>query len=80
MEKSISSNAYQQLADWLRESRESKGWSMRELGERIGEPHTFVQKIESMERRIDVYELVQYCKALDQDPHHAIRIVQKASL
>lgn len=80
MEKSISSNAYQQLVDWLRESRESQGWSMRELGERIGEPHTFVQKIESMERRIDVYELVQYCKALGQDPHHAIRIIQEASL
>ncbi|GAA6167919.1 helix-turn-helix domain-containing protein [Sessilibacter corallicola] len=79
MEKSISSNAYQQLVDWLKESRESKGWSMRDLGERIGEPHTFVQKVESMERRIDVCELVQYCKALGQDPCIAIRIVQNAS-
>ncbi len=79
MEKSISSNAYQKLADWLRESRESKGWSMRELGEKLGEPHSFVQKVESRERRIDVYELVQYCKVLGVDPCTAIRIVEKAS-
>ncbi|WP_041323986.1 helix-turn-helix domain-containing protein [Saccharophagus degradans] len=79
MQKSISSKAYRKLVDWLRESRESRGWSMRDLGERIGEPHSFVQKVESMERRIDVYELVQYCKALEQDPHIAIRIVQEAS-
>ncbi|GAA6169012.1 hypothetical protein NBRC116591_28230 [Sessilibacter corallicola] len=52
---------------------------MRDLGERIGEPHSFVQKVESMERRIDVYELVQYCKALEQNPHIAIRIVMEAS-
>ncbi len=79
MQKSISSNAYQKLVNWLRKSRESKGWSMRDLGERIGEPHSFVQKVESMERRIDVYELVQYCKALEQDPCIAIRIVEDAS-
>ncbi len=79
MQKSISSHAYQKLVDWLRKSRESKGLSMRDLGERIGEPHSFVQKVESMERRIDVYELVQYCKALEQDPCIAIRIVKDAS-
>lgn len=79
MQKSISSNAYRKLVDWLRESRESKGWSMRDLGERIGEPHSFVQKVESMERRIDVYELVQYCRALELDPHIAISIVLEAS-
>ena len=79
MQKSISTSAYQKLVDWLRESRESKGLSMRDLGDRIGEPHSFIQKVESMERRIDVYELVQYCKALDQDPYIAIRIVVDAS-
>lgn len=52
---------------------------MRDLGERIGEPHSFVQKVESMERRIDVYELVQYCKALERDPYIAIRIILEAT-
>ena len=41
---------------------------MRELATRIGEPHSFVQKVESMERRLDVYEYDQYCRALDLDP------------
>nr|WP_281286397.1 helix-turn-helix transcriptional regulator [Pleionea sediminis] len=64
---------------WLKESRNLRGLSMRELGERIDEPHSFVQKIESMERRLDAYELVQYCKALDIDPHDAISILEKSS-
>ena len=31
-------------------------------------PHQFINKIETCERRLDVYEFVQYCKALDIDP------------
>jgi len=80
MKKAMSSNAYHKLIEWLKKSRESRGFSMRELGEKINEPHSFVQKVESMERRLDVYELVQYCKALDIDPHDAIAILEKSSI
>lgn len=41
---------------------------MRDLAIKIGEPHSFVQKVESMERRLDVYEYDLYCKALGLDP------------
>ncbi|MEE2732960.1 MAG: helix-turn-helix transcriptional regulator [Pseudomonadota bacterium] len=68
MQKAITSSKYASLVDWLKQARVDQGISMRELATRIGEPHSFVQKVESMERRLDVYEYDLYCKALDLDP------------
>ncbi|ACR12385.1 putative DNA binding protein [Teredinibacter turnerae T7901] len=42
------------------------------MASKIDEPHSFVQKVEWMERRLDVYEFVQYCRALEIDPHEAL--------
>lgn len=41
---------------------------MRAMAELIGEPHSFIQKVESGERKLDVYEYVQYCEVLRLDP------------
>ncbi len=65
----------QALNRWLREKREGLGLTMREVGERLGMPHTFVQKVETGERRLDVVEYVWYCEALDIKPYHGIDIV-----
>ena len=51
------------------------GLSMRELGEIISKPHSFVGKIESGERRLDVFEYVQYCEALSLDPAEGLKIL-----
>jgi len=48
---------------------------MRELGDMIDEPHSFIGKIESGERRLDVFEYVQYCKALSIDPAEGLKIL-----
>ncbi|MFN3713666.1 MAG: helix-turn-helix domain-containing protein [Alcanivoracaceae bacterium] len=58
---------------WLKDQRQSKGMSMRELGDLLGVPHSFVQKVESGERRLDVVEYVWYCKALGISPMDGIR-------
>lgn len=75
MQKAIYSKQYRRLVEWLKAARQSRGWSMRELGDRIDEPHSFVQKVESMERRLDVFELAQYCRALDVDPRVALDLI-----
>ncbi|WP_041590456.1 helix-turn-helix domain-containing protein [Teredinibacter turnerae] len=72
MQKAISSHDYRRLVEWLKHARLAHGWSMRELASKIDEPHSFVQKVEWMERRLDVYEFVQYCRALEIDPHEAL--------
>ena len=45
---------------------------MRDVGLLVGRPHSFVSKIESGERRLDVVEFIWYCQALSLDPCEAI--------
>ncbi len=68
MNKAIASNRYLNLVEWLKRSREKNGQTMRALAEKLDVPHSFVQKIESLERRLDTYEYVQYCEGLGVDP------------
>ncbi|MCY1358416.1 hypothetical protein D9M69_449520 [compost metagenome] len=64
------------LTSWLCGMRKSQGLSMRELAKRLGDkPHTYVQKVESGERRLDVVEYVWYCRALGVKPEAGIDIV-----
>ncbi len=41
---------------------------MRALAAKLEVPHSFVQKIEMVERRLDVMEYISYCAALGIDP------------
>lgn len=41
---------------------------MRALAERLAVPHSFIQKVEMMERKLDVLEYVVYCEALGLEP------------
>jgi transcriptional regulator with XRE-family HTH domain len=63
------------LTSWLREKRESQGVSMRTLADRLGVPHSFVQKVEQGERRLDVIEYLWYCAALDVPPKDGIDMI-----
>lgn len=64
MQKAITSSKYASLVAWLKQARVDQGISMRELASRLDEPHSFVQKVEGMDRRLDVFEYCLYCKAL----------------
>jgi len=73
MIKSITSQKYLTLLAWLKEQRISKELTMRDLAAIIDEPHQFIGKIETGERRLDVYEYVQYCEALDINPAEGLQ-------
>lgn len=73
MRKTITTNEYSHLIGWLKARRQSLGWSMRELAEKLGEPHSFVQRIEDLERRLDVYEYTLYCNTLGLSPQEGLR-------
>ena len=72
MIKTITSQKYKRLVQWLTEARAIRGYTMRDLADILGVPHSMVQKVESLERRLDVLEYVQYCKALDIDPKQGL--------
>ena len=49
---------------------------MRDLAIRLDEPHSFVQKVEMRERRLDVFEYTLYCNALDLDPMEGLAFLR----
>jgi transcriptional regulator with XRE-family HTH domain len=73
MKKAISSEDYLHLIGWLTQARLDLNWSMRDLAEKLDVVHSFVQRVETLERRLDVYEYVVYCRTLGLNPSAGLR-------
>lgn len=58
---------YSVLQELLKRERERKGLSQRTLSSRLGRMSSYVQKIESGERRVDVVEFLRICDVLKID-------------
>jgi cytoskeletal protein RodZ len=77
MNKAITSEKYSQLNALFKQQRIDLGLSMRDLGVIIKEPHSFVQKVEANQRKLDLFQYVQYCEALEIDPAETLKILMK---
>lgn len=75
MTKSIYSPEMVALRTWLRQKRLEQNLTMRQLAERLERPHSFVQRIEEGDRRLDVVEFVWYCQALQIEPLDGLTII-----
>ena len=64
MDKSIHTRLYQRVIARLRAKREEKGVTQMQLAERLGVNQTFVSRIETCDRRLDLIELRQICQVL----------------
>ena len=64
---SIHSEPYRELLTPLRERRRTAGLNQADLAARIGRRQTWLSKVETGERRIDVEELRQLCVAMNVD-------------
>lgn len=78
MEKTIHAAAYIELIDWLRSCREEQGLSMRMLAEVLDVPHSWIAKVEQLERRLDILEYVRLCHGLGVDPGKGLAIIKSA--
>lgn len=65
--RSIQDPRYQDLIKKLIELRESKNVTQVELAQRLGKPQSYVSKVEILERRLDVIELMDWLNALNTD-------------
>lgn len=63
----VSSPDYRAAIEAIRTARVEKGISQRELARRLGKPPSFVNKIELLERRIDIVEFILVARALEID-------------
>lgn len=63
MEKSVHTDEYAALRAELRALREDAGLSQRDLAARLKVPHSWVAKVETGERRIDLIEFHHFVAA-----------------
>lgn len=64
MRKSVHQSEQERLERLLRVVRQEAGLTQQDLADRLAKPQSFVSKIESGERRLDLLELREVCEAL----------------
>ena len=62
--KSIHSKLYHRIIARLRAKREGKGLSQYQVSQILKVQQSYVSKIETCERRLDILELMNICEAL----------------
>jgi transcriptional regulator with XRE-family HTH domain len=67
MEKSVHTPEYAALRAALHDARKRAGLTQRQLASRLDVPHSWVAKVESGERRIDLVEFGWFVAACDAD-------------
>lgn len=75
MIRTVLDTKYMDLLSYLIEARTKQGLTIRDVALRIGEPFQFVGRVETAERRLNVYEYVQYCEALNLDPSEGLKLL-----
>ncbi|EEZ80688.1 helix-turn-helix transcriptional regulator [Candidatus Thioglobus sp.] len=76
MQKTIYSQSYPRVTKWLKEAREEKSLTMRQLAKILEVQHSIIWNIENNERRLDIVEYVNYCEKLNIDPIVGINIIR----
>lgn len=63
------------LGNWLREQRNAKGLTMRDLSAISGKPHSYFGKIEQGIRGLDILEFIELCKWLSLPPLKSLQSI-----
>nr|WP_092585700.1 helix-turn-helix transcriptional regulator [Rhizobium mongolense] len=71
--KTLGTERHRALIALLIEKREASGLTQTELADKLGEYQSFVARLESGQRRVDVIEFLELSRILDFDPYDALR-------
>lgn len=77
MGKTLGSDRHKALIAFLIERREAAGMTQAQLAERLGEYQSFVARLESGQRRVDVIEFIELGSILGFDPETAVREIAR---
>jgi transcriptional regulator with XRE-family HTH domain len=72
MSKTLPSARHKALIALLKEKRERASMSQAQLAKKLGQYQSFVARLESGQRRIDVVEFLDLAEAIGFDPRQAI--------
>lgn len=73
MVKTLGSERHNSLIAILVEKREASGLTQTELAKKLGEYQSFVARLESGQRRVDVVEFLNLAEVLRFDPSSVIK-------
>jgi transcriptional regulator with XRE-family HTH domain len=73
MAKSLHTPEYEHFRSLLIAARGKKGLTQADVSARLARPQSFVSKYESGERRLDVVEFIEVCRALETDPKTIVK-------
>jgi transcriptional regulator with XRE-family HTH domain len=80
LDKSVHSAGQVAFCDLMIGARKTAGLTQHELAKRLRRPQSFVAKYEGGERRVDVVEFVEICKAIETDPNKLLKVlIQRAA-
>ena len=69
---------YRAAIEAIKDIRVARGVTQRELARRLRKPPSFVNKIEFLERRLDILEFLAMARALEITPEEMIALVAAA--
>jgi transcriptional regulator with XRE-family HTH domain len=78
--KSTYSDIYSLVIERLLLARKRKGITQVELAQKLGKPQSFISKIESGERRLDIGEFMEITHLLGEDPSEIIKSLGASAL
>ncbi|MGO7443620.1 multiprotein-bridging factor 1 family protein [Rhizobium ruizarguesonis] len=70
--KTLGTERHRALIALLVEKREASGLTQTELADKLGEYQSFVARLESGQRRVDVIEFLELARILSFDPLDAL--------
>ena len=79
MDKTLGSKRHRALIDMIIKRREAISMTQTEFARRLGEYQSFVGRLESGQRRVDVVELIEIAEALGFDPAKIVSALKKIS-
>ena len=80
MGKTLGSARHKLLVDFIVSKRDAAGLTQTQLAEKLGEYQSFVARLESGQRRVDVVELLDLANALEFDAKSLLDRLSKVPL
>lgn len=75
--KTIHAKEHEHLRAIFKQQREKLGLTQRALAEKMGVIYSLIGKIETGDRRLDVIEFIDYCRALELEPIDVLVMLEK---
>ena len=73
MSKSVYSKEYKEIIECLKKARINAGLSQQEVADKLNKPQSYISKIESGERRLDVAEMKKFVEIYKKDANYFLR-------